>query len=153
MKNINNNLNIQATLDLLDSYLKKKNILREFVVGGGAAVELLGAKNWLNEHTTQFNDRYPIGWELRVVEVFQGKALRVLSVGKRDLVFSKIIAELDRGFDKDDIIALAPTESELDWLEKEIPKAKSNTGHLFEKWEIDQLFAEIRERLDYDNDD
>ena len=184
---MSNNVDIQAALNLLDAYLFKRKLAREFVVGGGAAVELLGAKreggtqdidvvareidqelekaahfvaeklglarNWLNQSASLFNDRYPFGWEQRVVEVFTGKSLIVFSVGRRDLIISKAIAQLDRGFDLNDLIALAPSKEDLSWLKEVLLKAKSNTGHLFDRWEIDELLGEIRRGLDYEDND
>lgn len=57
----------------------------------------------------------------RVERIFEGQALALDTLGRSDLLKSKLFALCDRGTDLPDCVALAPTASELDeclpWLD------------------------------------
>ncbi len=74
-------------------------------------VELLD--DWLNNGPMQLGDVLPEGWRLRVVPAFEGKALVLQSLGRADLLKTKLFALCDRGTDLPDCIDLAPTVAEL----------------------------------------
>jgi hypothetical protein len=74
-------------------------------------VELLD--DWLNNGPMQLGDVLPEGWRLRVVLAFEGKALVLHSLGRADLLKTKLFALCDRGTDLPDCVALAPTAPEL----------------------------------------
>jgi hypothetical protein len=60
--------------------------------------------NWLNSDSSSFlSDSLPRDWELRLEERFTGSHLRVLSLGREDLLYSKLCAHIDREMDEDDI--------------------------------------------------
>jgi hypothetical protein len=73
-------------------------------------VELLD--DWLNNGPIQLGEVLPEGWRLRVTLAFDGKAL-VQSLGRADLLKTKLFALCDRGTDFPDCVALAPTAAEL----------------------------------------
>jgi len=60
-------------------------------------------------------------WQERLQALFSGKAIRLRSLGRVDLLCAKLFALCDRGIDLGDCIALAPTTDELanvlSWLE------------------------------------
>jgi hypothetical protein len=92
---------------------------REFAVHFRAqGVEL--ADDWLNNGPMQLAEVLPDGWHLRVGLAFKGTALRLMVLGRADLLKTKLFALCDRGTDLADCIALAPTAKELDdavpWL-------------------------------------
>ena len=68
---------------------------------------------WLNNGPMQLGDVLPDGWRSRVVPAFQGKALVLQSLGRADLLKTKLFALCDRGTDLSDCIALSPTALEL----------------------------------------
>lgn len=74
-------------------------------------VELID--DWLNNGPMQLGDVLPEGWRLRVVLAFEGKALVLHSLGRADLLKTKLFALCDRGTDLPDCVALAPTAAEL----------------------------------------
>ena len=74
-------------------------------------VELID--DWLNNGPMQLGDVLPQGWHLRVVLAFEGKALVLHSLGRADLLKTKLFALCDRGTDLPDCVALAPTAAEL----------------------------------------
>ena len=77
----------------------------------GEGVEL--ADDWLNNGPVQLADVLPEGWRLRVRMVFAGTALTLTTLGRADLLKTKLFALCDRGTDLADCIALAPTVDEL----------------------------------------
>jgi hypothetical protein len=74
-------------------------------------VELLD--DWLNNGPMQLGDVLPEGWRFRVVLAFEGKALVLHSLGRADLLKTKLFALCDRGTDLPDCVDLAPTAAEL----------------------------------------
>ena len=77
--------------------------------------------DWLNNGPMQLGEVLPAGWRERVQRIFEGQALVLGTLGRSDLLKSKLFALCDRGTDLPDCIALAPTAEELaecmPWLE------------------------------------
>lgn len=69
--------------------------------------------DWLNNGPMQLGNVLPEGWRLRTVPAFAGKALVLHSLGRADLLKTKLFALCDRGTDLPDCVALAPTAAEL----------------------------------------
>lgn len=55
--------------------------------------------DWLNNGPTQLGDVLPAAWSERVVRVFEGEALVLSTLGRPDLLKSKLFALCDRGTD------------------------------------------------------
>lgn len=76
---------------------------------------------WLNNGPSQLVPLLPAGWELRLQEVFRGRAVVLRTLHRSDLLRVKLFALCDRGLDLPDCVALAPTQTELaeavTWLE------------------------------------
>jgi hypothetical protein len=90
------------------------------------AVEMRGQgevlrDDWLNNGPASLAGVLPGGWQERLQLVFSGQAVLLRSLGRQDLLKSKLFALCDRGTDLADCIALAPTEDELSaavsWVE------------------------------------
>ncbi len=81
-------------------------------------VELI--EDWLNNGPVQLGELLPAGWQQRLQPAFEGRALVLRTLGRGDLLKTKLFALCDRGTDLPDCIALAPTADELDeampWL-------------------------------------
>lgn len=77
--------------------------------------------DWLNNGPSSLCALLPAGWQQRLVLVFEGKAVKLHSLGREDLLKTKLFALCDRGIDLGDCIALCPTTRELQdalsWLE------------------------------------
>ncbi len=71
------------------------------------------ADDWLNNGPMQLADVLPGGWRLRVRPAFEGTAIRLTTLGRSDLIKTKLFALCDRGTDLVDCLALAPTTDEL----------------------------------------
>ena len=77
--------------------------------------------DWFNNGPLQLGEVLPAGWRERVQRIFDGQALVLRTLGRSDLLKSKLFALCDRGTDLPDCIALAPIAEELaecmPWLE------------------------------------
>lgn len=77
-------------------------------------------EEWVNNGPIKLQDDLPKGWNSRLVKIFNGNALTLQTLGKLDLLKTKLYAYCDRDIDLQDCIDLAPTISELDgcvdWL-------------------------------------
>ena len=84
-----------------------------------AGVDLLD--EWLNNGPMQLAGVLPLGWRERLQRIFEGQVLVLTTLGRPDLLKSKLFALCDPGTDLPDVIALAPTAQELSecvpWLE------------------------------------
>lgn len=69
--------------------------------------------DWLNNGPIQLADLLPSGWRHRLQAAFEGATVRLTTLGRSDLLASKLFALCDRGTDLADCIALAPTSKEL----------------------------------------
>jgi hypothetical protein len=89
---------VQAARDYARDVREKGGVLRD---------------DWLNNGPRSLLKALPSGWEARLQLAFEGKALVLMSLGRDDLLRSKLFALCDRGIDLDDCIALRPTPGEL----------------------------------------
>ncbi len=69
--------------------------------------------DWLNNGPASLAEQLPPGWQARTHTVFVGAALDLRSLGRDDLLRSKLFALCDRGIDLGDCLALAPTADEI----------------------------------------
>ncbi|HLW80255.1 MAG TPA: DUF6036 family nucleotidyltransferase [Terriglobia bacterium] len=93
---------------------------RSFAAELRLAGEVL-ADDWLNNGPASLAKQLPDGWLDRVQPLFRGMALELGSLGREDLLRSKLFALCDRGLDLAD--CLAPTAGELatllPWVEQQ----------------------------------
>ena len=96
------------------------NAARDFAKLQRAAGTTL-SDDWLNNGPMQLGEVLPTGWRERVRRIFVGQALVLDTLGRSDLLRSKLFALCDRSTDLDDCVALGPTANELvecmPWLE------------------------------------
>lgn len=80
------------------------------------------ADDWLNNGPRALAKDLPEAWLQRTHVVYQGQALTLASLDRMDLLRTKLFALCDRGIDRADCIALAPSSAELEeirpWLEQ-----------------------------------
>src|SRR5690606_30203171 len=60
--------------------------------------------NWLNNGPATLTRDLPEDWLLRSQDIFKGEALNLKTLGREDLLCTKLFAFCDRGFDLDDCI-------------------------------------------------
>jgi len=76
--------------------------------------ELLLAEKWLNNGPDSLVRDLPKGWRERSVSLYKGKAIHFFTLGRNDLLKTKLYAYCDRGDDFNDCLALKPSAQELD---------------------------------------
>jgi hypothetical protein len=69
--------------------------------------------NWLNNGPASLTTTLPEGWQNRLQFVFEGAAIRLHTLGRVDLLKTKLFSLCDRGLDIGDCIAMAPMVEEL----------------------------------------
>jgi hypothetical protein len=70
-------------------------------------------EHWLNNGPRSLIRDLPPDWSDHLETIFSGKSLTLLTLGRLDLLRSKLFAYCDRQQDIDDCIALAPSTEEL----------------------------------------
>ena len=78
--------------------------------------------HWLNDGPSSLTRELPSGWRDRLQTAWVGRAIELRTLGRIDLLRSKLFALCDRAIDLPDCLALAPTRAELEailaWLEQ-----------------------------------
>jgi hypothetical protein len=69
--------------------------------------------DWFNNGPSSLAPLLPEGWRTRLQPIFHGRALRLWSLGRPELLLAKLWALCDRGIDLSDCLALAPEPEEL----------------------------------------
>ena len=99
-----------------------KRLSEEFAQERAAKGDALRV-DWLNNGPASLVRDLPGGWEERRVIAFEGRAMRLLTLGRMDFLRSKLFALCDRAIDRGDCIALRPTREELlevlPWLDNQ----------------------------------
>lgn len=86
----------------------------------------------------------PPGWLLRLDNLFTGRALNLHTLGRPDLLKSKVFAYCDRGQDLKDCLSLKPTEQELG---EALPWLVLQDVHPDWPVHVERSIAELRRRL------
>ena len=93
---------------------------REFATEVRRSGEVL-SDDWLNDGPTSLTKDLPEGWEDQLQIAHRGEVLTLYTLGRLDLLRSKLFALCDRAIDLPDCLALGPSETELEqvlpWLE------------------------------------
>lgn len=133
--------------DILDPKLPDW-LLKEaakFAEGERAKGVVLG-DDWLNNGPESLKRTLPKHWENRLVDLFNGKALKLKTLGREDLLKTKLFAFCDRDVDVNDCIALRPSEHELaasfQWV------SEQDANPMWAK-HVEQKFTELKGRLNY----
>ena len=90
----------------------------------GEGIEL--ADDWLNNGPMQLADLLPDGWRTQLRVAFTGQALTLTTLGRADLLKTKLFALCDRGTDLADCIALAPKPEDLEEAEPWLAQQDTN---------------------------
>ena len=100
--------------DVLDPLLPESiaHAARKFASQQRAAGSEL-MDEWLNNGPRDLINVLPPGWPEHVRDLFVGEALVLRTLGREDLLRTKLFALVDRGFDFPDCVALKPTIAEL----------------------------------------
>ena len=112
-----------------DTFLDKKGLTFEAVVIGGAALNILGfiarqtqevglgdtslKENWLNHGPESLRKYLRKNWKARLQPLFNGKAITFTTLGRVDLLGTKLLAYCDRGRDLQDCLDSKPSRDEI----------------------------------------
>lgn len=100
-------------------------------------------EDWLNNGPASLIWDLPVGWEERLQPASQGKAVTLRTLGRLDLLRSKIFSLCDRAIDISDCVALAPSIEELDEIRPCLVERDGNQG-----WpnHVNEVLADLRRR-------
>jgi len=70
-------------------------------------------EDWLNNGPESLKKLLPKGWHSRLIPIYHGQALFLSTLGRDDLLKTKLFAYCDRGQDLHDCLALNPSSDEL----------------------------------------
>lgn len=70
-------------------------------------------ENWLNDGPESLRNYLRPLWQNRVIDLYDGQAIFLQTLGRLDFIGTKILAFCDRGFDRQDCLDLKPTKEEL----------------------------------------
>jgi hypothetical protein len=77
--------------------------------GPGAPLQ----EQWLNNGPKDLRNDLPPGWRERRVPLYSGPGIKLHTLGRLDMLRTKLFALCDRQQDEQDCVALAPTAQEL----------------------------------------
>jgi hypothetical protein len=100
--------------------------------------------DWFNNGPVQLGEILPAGWQQRLQPAFEGRELVLRTLGRGDLLKTKLFALCDRGTDLPDCVALAPTADELDEAMPWLAEQDANT-----EWpeHVRATLADLKQRL------
>ena len=100
--------------------------------------------DWLNNGPAALVRQLPADWRDHLQQVFNGRAVQLKSLGRQDLLRSKLFALCDRALDLSDCLALAPTREELAALLPWLEEQDGNPG-----WpaHVRETFVDLQQRL------
>ncbi|MBC7540192.1 MAG: hypothetical protein H7281_15310 [Bacteriovorax sp.] len=104
----------------------------------------LNPEKFLNNGPISIIETLPDGWKGRTQLIFQGKALTFFTLGRIDLLKTKLDAMVHRGRDMEDVVAMKPTEAELVECKEWVLNADGG-----EHWPemVKESFDELRSKL------
>lgn len=100
--------------------------------------------NWLNNGPESLIRDLPAGWEARTREIYRGSQLVFRTLGRLDLLRSKLFAFVDRGIDLEDILRIEPSQEEIHAV---LPWLKERDGNPAWPEYVDIRMRELREAL------
>lgn len=126
----------------IDNLLPMDEVLKKAVKT--IANEMGLNENWLNSNSSSFTLKN-IDYMKDAKTVIDSESLTVKIVSIENFIDMKVRAQIDRGFDLDDIVALRPTKDHLLKLKNIILKEGNHHAHV-----INEDFRLIFSRLGYD---
>jgi hypothetical protein len=100
--------------------------------------------DWLNNGPASLTKVLPQGWQERLTPVFEGRAVVLRSLGRLDLLRSKLFGLCDRATDFGDCVALAPTPGELSLI---LPWLQDQDGNAEWPAHVIEVLDDLRRRL------
>jgi hypothetical protein len=101
---------------------------------------------WLNNGPSSLLKNLPSDWNTRTQIVFEGKSLKLHTLGRIDLLKTKLFAYCDRARDLEDCIAMKPTNLELD---QAIAWVKNQDANPNWPTHVEGMFQALKKALGY----
>lgn len=102
--------------------------------------------DWFNNGPESLKRTLPKTWQGNLQVLYTGQALRLHTLGRSDLLKSKLFALCDRGTDRDDCIRLNPTKNEL---VEALPWVRDQDANVDWPQHVDDTIAELAGALGY----
>jgi hypothetical protein len=102
------------------------------------------ADTWLNNGPSSLSKVLPDGWRQRTQPAFSGRALVLETLGRADLLKTKLFALCERGTDLGDCIAFSPT---VDELEEALPWVTLQDANELWPSHVEKTILDLRRRL------
>lgn len=109
--------------------------------GGHGLIE-----DWFNNGPESLKELLPEGWRERIRPAFLGEALTLHTLGRMDLLKSKLFAYCDRETDMDDCMDMNPTADEL---EEAMPWIQEQDGNPMWSDHVEKKFKELEDQLSF----
>lgn len=105
----------------------------------------LDPKNWMNNGPKSLIRDLPKDWRNDLQKIFEGKSLTLWTLGRLNLLRTKLYAYADREIDYNDCVALNPTSDELDQCVEWVLK-----GDISELWpaRVEFIFKKLKKDLE-----
>jgi hypothetical protein len=127
-------------------FRRRSTKLRAFALEmRGPGIEL--ADTWLNNGPSSLSKVLPEGWASRTQPAFSGRALVLDTLGRADLLKTKLFALCDRGTDLADCMAFSPTAEELD---SAMPWVALQDANPLWPSHVEETIRNLRRRLGHD---
>ena len=104
-------------------------------------------ENWLNNGPASLKADLPVGWQDQLIQLFSGVAVELYTLGRLDLLRTKLFAYCDRQQDEDDCAALLPT---LDELRICLPWLLERDGNPYWPENVKAALRQLAKRLGYE---
>ena len=105
------------------------------------------SENWLNNGPASLMSDLSSGWQERCHTIFKGKALELRSLGREDLLASKLFAFCDREDDFEDVVRLKPSKEELTKL---LPWVLKRDASAYWPKRVEECFSRLRKKMKYE---
>lgn len=104
-------------------------------------------EKWINNGPESLVRDLSPGWRERVEKIFEGKALTFFTLGRLDLLKTKLFAFCDRAIDFKDCIAMKPTAAELNDAIEWVKDRDANP-----EWptHVEKQFIKLKKSLGYE---
>lgn len=103
--------------------------------------------DWLNNGPESLKKNLPVGWQKRLVRLYKGKAIYFSTLGRSNLIKTKLFAFCDRGTDRQDCLMFKPTHVELvealEWVKDQ------DTNPDWPKY-VSECFSSLAKELGYE---
>lgn len=132
-------------VDLIDPRIPQE--VKEASIGFLKDSKFKLQENWLNNDAISLTKDLPDKWRLRVQKIYEGKSLTLYTLGRLDLLKTKLYALCDRATDFSDCVKLAPSKKEIEECFSWVLKGDANP-----LWpaRVNEMIGQLKQELGID---